>query len=109
MRFPSRAEYKDYYFIKGKEWRIEFCKFISKGDIGECDEHDRVIRIKTGLDKQELFSTFVHEFLHAVVFEYKIKGITHKAIYTFERALVNFLIDNPTALRHFLQSLQLKL
>jgi len=58
--------------------------------LGECRQGTRQILIKKGDDKEEEFSTFIHEVIHALSFENDI-NISHKAVYGLETAIATLL------------------
>lgn len=53
-------------------WRVEYKWGLQyRGALcdGLCDKENRVIYLRRELSKEEKFSTFVHEFIHAVFAE----------------------------------------
>lgn len=61
---------KDKYTIKGHEWRVIFLDQVDEEDsMGECECTNRIIYIKDGLEEEEEVATFLHELLHAIMFE----------------------------------------
>jgi hypothetical protein len=76
--------------------RIPKDKFIKeKSIVGLCCGDTKRIWIKKGMPDDEMLSTFWHEILHALDFEYSIEGLTHEAIYELETPLAYFIADNP--------------
>jgi len=58
--------------IKGKTWRVEYVWRLKHDDGEDCDglcrPSDRTILLKHGL-KDEKWITFLHEYVHAVLYE----------------------------------------
>ena len=68
MKIPKQFE------IRGKTWRIEYkwrLTYNKAQVLGLCDFDTRTIYIDRGIDKETKFSTFLHEWLHAVLHEYE--------------------------------------
>jgi hypothetical protein len=80
-----------------KRYRIELVPFIEEidGDVtrGYCEQEERVIQLLSTQSQLELFSTFIHEALHAIEHEHKVK-LRHKTIYAIEGPLAKFLLEN---------------
>lgn len=78
-------------------YQIKFRKLIrcglGPGVVGLTDPNDRIIYLKRGQTSSELMTTFIHEILHAINFEYEIK-IKHKLIYNLEGCIYQVIIDN---------------
>lgn len=71
MKIPASV------FIKGKEWKVKrVWRLRVEGEDcdGTIDGETREIKIVHGLNKEELLDTYLHEFLHAIWFEY---GLYH--------------------------------
>lgn len=75
-------------------------KWFSKGDepdqehdtIGYCDGIDHVLYVRTRLKPRVRLETFVHEWLHAVEYEYGLE-IPHALVYALEKPLADFLLS----------------
>lgn len=61
--------------------------------LGMCCDKKRTIYLKIKQSETSMKKSFIHELLHAMEFEYKIK-IPHESIYGLEIAIYNFLILN---------------
>lgn len=84
MKYPKTIKIgKAVYKVKLVKHIHETKRRIQKG---ECDPNTHTIRLLKSLDRVELFETFVHELLHAIEFEHKIK-IKHKTVYELEKPL----------------------
>jgi len=76
------------------DYKVAWCDVIDgKDTLGYCDDDAKVIYIKNGQTVADAFSTLIHELLHAMEHENKIK-ISHQGLYKFERAIFNFLTHN---------------
>lgn len=94
MKLPPQSKYPTEIFIKGESWRITFVDVIEgKDTLGLCDPNNKVIHIRRGLKKDELFKTFIHELCHAAEDSYSIK-VSHKAVYKLEEAIFDILVNN---------------
>lgn len=62
---------------------------------GLCCSGERKIWVRKSLPPDEQLSTFWHEVLHALDFEFEIEGLTHDLIYNLEQPLSWFFQDNP--------------
>jgi hypothetical protein len=60
---------------------------------GYCETQDKQIFLDETLSEKELFSTFWHEVLHALVEEHGIK-LKHKTVYALEGPIAEFIKDN---------------
>lgn len=95
MRLPRIKDYPKSILVRDEEYRISFVKVI-KGDpttLGQCCSSECKIWIKKGQGPAETLKTFVHEVLHALEFEYKIK-IKHRSVYRLEVAIFELLLAN---------------
>lgn len=62
---------------------------------GICLYDQKEIRLHREQTGRALISTFLHELLHAIQHEYRIKGLQHHVIYALEGPLADFFSDNP--------------
>lgn len=60
---------------------------------GYCDPDEKLITLLEKQSDKELFSTFIHELLHAIEYEHKVK-IPHKLVYAMEGPLAQALTKN---------------
>lgn len=88
--------------IKGKTWKVVYKKIILV-DGEECngatDTGERTIEIKLNLDDKTFVKTFLHESMHATIYEIHLD--MHSIV---EEALVQAFTD--TAVEHFKISLK---
>ena len=86
MRYPSKVRItaKQAYEVV---WVDEF---VNPENVGECRLNSKQIVLKKGENKLETESTFLHELLHCIEFEYKLK-IPHQVIYDLEGPLLKVL------------------
>jgi len=68
--------------IKGKRWRVEYkWNLFDRGDDGNikcdglCDPEYRVIYIDRAIPRVEKWPVFLHELIHAILFEAHISGL----------------------------------
>lgn len=74
-----------------RDYEITFIdQFKDQKQLGECRQDPPQIVIKTGQSPKETYSTFIHETLHSLSFDYKI-NLTEKQVLLLEKALLNFL------------------
>ena len=62
-----QRQYK--FTANGKEWELRFTSKIPKGEYGYCpppDAKDRHVAINSRLKTDAMFSTIVHEIVHAI-------------------------------------------
>jgi hypothetical protein len=84
-----------HFYLKRRKWTVDITEdvlYAADGDVcnGLCHPDTRTIEIAAQLGPKRRLQIFVHEFLHAVEFEYGIV-IPHKVIYLLERPLVYLL------------------
>lgn len=58
---------------------------------GECRHDSKQIVLNKNQPPSELFSTFIHELMHAISFETKDMNLTEKQVMKLERALLRVL------------------
>jgi len=91
MRIPRQL------LVKDQIYSVRFVKNLPdeiKGTtIGLCCAETQTIYIKQGLSKAERVSTFFHELLHAIEFEFEF-DMPHKLIYRLEGPLAQVIVDN---------------
>ncbi len=96
---PKRIKVRHHYY------RIIFHdSLIPHGDgkaRGTCDPTNRVINISKKQTRRLVISTFLHELLHAIEFEYRIK-LAHQTIHELELPLAQVFIQNA-ALRRYVK------
>ncbi len=85
-----------HFFVNRQRWTVELVDHIEPGAnegkvYGICDSEERRIEILDSLGAYMMLRTFVHEYLHAVEFAYKIK-IPHKMIYFLERPIARLIL-----------------
>lgn len=97
--YPRRRDYPKSIKVGQTDYRIRFVRQdtldrLAEGENtrGLCCSGSETIYLLIGLSAKERFETFVHETLHAVEFEYKIK-IPHRLIYDLEAPLARLYFD----------------
>jgi hypothetical protein len=97
MKLPPHSRYPKSILVKDEQYSVQMRTRIggtkTTATVGECDSCDHVIRVLKSQSKEELFSTFIHELLHASSDEYDIK-LTHRQVYKLERAIAQILLNN---------------
>jgi Zn-dependent peptidase ImmA (M78 family) len=89
-RFVLRNEFE----IGETTYKTAWCERIEgKDTLGYCDDEAKVIYIKDNQTLDESFNTVIHELVHAINHEYKIK-LKHGQVYKLERALAELLVKN---------------
>lgn len=92
----KRADVPPYIDVNGVRYDVLFSKDVSSiagrkfKCRGYCDGESKKIYIQVGLDESLRGSTFWHEVLHAIDFEFGIK-ISHAQIYRAELPLSKFM------------------
>lgn len=94
MKYPRVTDYPEYLHIGGEVYRIKFVTGPSW--LGKCSQKKKTIFLSTEQPRKGMFSTFLHEFLHAAAFEAGIR-IKHKSVYALEKALFSLFNDNLSA------------
>lgn len=83
--------------IKGAHWNVVLTRTLNvcEGEqiLGLCDPSLRTITIDKKQTPKQQWSTFMHEVLHALEFEYQVP-ISHKIIEKIEGPLGDFVKDN---------------
>lgn len=79
-------------------WTVRFVKYIPHDKpgrycLGASDPEEQTIYILMGQKPRERLSTFVHELIHVLEYEYNI-SIPHRLVYSLEDPIVRFLVDN---------------
>lgn len=70
-------------------------QFTDEHQLGEARYNEKQIVIKNGRPDTETFSTYLHEILHAMSFEYGDKTqLTETQVLWLEKATKNFLMLN---------------
>jgi hypothetical protein len=93
MRLPRAKTYPKTVHVGDEAWSVEFVDTLGQDTLGICDPSTNCIRILRGQTRRELFSTFVHEVLHAFEFSYDFQ-LKHKHVEKLEKAIVDFLLEN---------------
>lgn len=92
-----------HFYVKGRRWKIVITDelkydrvLIKKGPrkgqykwvrlYGECHPDDRTILISEHATPLQMAKTFLHEYLHALEYEYKIR-LPHKMVHFADRRL----------------------
>lgn len=95
--FPARVKVRHHYYrIKVVDALIEY---RGRRLRGLCCPNPRVIWISTKQTRRWQISTFKHELLHAIKFEYKIP-LTHRTIFDLELPLAELFIQNAGMRRY---------
>lgn len=73
MRIPKS------FYLKGHKWVVEY-KWGLRGDDnakldGQCVRKDRIIQIERSLPREEKWPVFLHEFMHASLFELHVTDL----------------------------------
>jgi len=87
MRYPKSLK------VRNKNYKLEFTKDITDAGIWTVGANGSKIQISEFQSEKEKFKTVIHEVLHAIEHEYKIK-ISHKLIHALENPLARFINDN---------------
>ena len=85
--------------IADEVYRVYHVKCIDKDPkvYGVCDPETHEIFIREGQSSMGYLRTLIHETIHALEEEYKIK-IKHKSVHKLEHAIASFIIDNASLL-----------
>ena len=90
MKLPRKLK------VKKTEYDVLLVPELSNGDVaGYCEDEVKLIAISLNQSERERFSTLIHEGLHAIEKEYRLK-LKHKTVYALEKALCQLLLDNFT-------------
>lgn len=92
MKLPKRVK------IKRRWWTIiatdEYIIYQGRRCRGLCNGDTREIHIYTGQREKMIFSTLLHELLHAIEFTYGVQ-MPHRLIFELEGPLADMLMKNP--------------
>lgn len=81
-------------WIKNELYEVVYQRVIDEpNDIGYCDDKKKILYIKLDLEHFDELDVFLHEYLHALSFLYKIR-ISHKTLDKLGTALAESLIAN---------------
>lgn len=72
MRIPKKFK------LKGKEWKVEYkWNLMDEGEKmdGLCQMQERTILIERSMPRDEKWPVFLHELVHAILFEAHISGL----------------------------------
>ena len=94
--------------IKPKVWySIVWVDKFDDGDVrGYCDFDAKQIVITREISQTLAYKTFIHEFLHAIEFEYSLK-FPHPLIYALEEHLY-YIFKNNFSLTKFIKTISKK-
>ena len=100
MKIPHKVKIKPGVFYHV----VWVDKFDDPNQLGWCDDGlgtknkpsngPKLIYLKKGMGIKEAHSIFIHEVLHAIEYEYKIK-IPHSVVYALQEPLAHVLTRNP--------------
>lgn len=100
MKFPELQEYQKNYSINGNVWELKFKNKIKGSLFGECCSEAKSITValfhphlRRRMQLVEIYSTFIHELLHAFEFEYGI-DLGERRVTELECALMDFFVSN---------------
>ena len=84
--------FKKHVTVKGAKYKIKIVKELYDSVTGEpimgsCDPVKKVICLKEDMDENEFLKTFLHELLHAVVFEVSLYQV-------IDEKIVEIIVDN---------------
>lgn len=89
--------YPSSILIGKSTYAVELLPFIEEiaGNVtrGYADKETRTITLLSKQNERDLFSTFIHELLHALTYEHDIK-LKHKLVYALEGPLADALLRN---------------
>jgi hypothetical protein len=69
---------KKEFYVKGKLWRLEYVwglRHMDEKMDGLCVSAERIIKLERSLSKEYKFEVFLHELVHAIIFESHIAGL----------------------------------
>jgi hypothetical protein len=93
----QRKNYPNKLKVKDAMYDVSILPYIEEnGDEVVRGYHypkEKKILLLNKLTNEELFSTFIHEALHAIGHEYKIR-LWHKTVYALEGPLAKLIDDN---------------
>ena len=92
MEIPPKEILLKPWPIHGTIWEVRFVKRMPKGGKGAqglCDMSTHTIYIRERLSNMATFSTFIHEYLHALQSPetYRL-DVSHPTIYCLEEAIL---------------------
>lgn len=90
--WPHKQHWPKDLMVGENLWEIKFKRKLIEGGVpctGLCDPSDRIIYVKYPQTNEELFSTLIHEVIHAIEFEYDA-NIGEYKVRKFEKGLMQF-------------------
>lgn len=99
MKLNGQRSYAATWLVGDNLWDLKFVKTAGDSDSnrGLCDPSNRTVYVLRGMDRGEIFRTFLHEILHAIEFENEI-DIKHEIIEKLEDGIADFILENFLAL-----------
>lgn len=80
--------------IGEQDWSVVWVDRIEgKDTLGYCDDEAHVIMVMNGQETEEALHTYLHEVMHAMCDEYRIR-LGHKTLDKLAGAFKDFLIQN---------------
>lgn len=96
MKLPAAKDYPKFVNVHDEKYEIRMVTRIpgaDKDQYGECDDGAKIIHIRKNQSPMGLFRTFLHEVLHAIECEYRLK-LKHEQVDSLEVALTALIVDN---------------
>ena len=92
------------FYIKGQKWQLAYKWGLrdSEGErmLGLCHCASRIIEIERAIPQEEKLEIFLHEFLHAIIFESHLSGLSGAEGELVEEvlcdAIASVFVDNFT-------------
>lgn len=80
--------------LKDQEWSVIWVDRIEgKDTLGYCESEAHTLIIQNGQPEDEALHTYLHEVMHGMCIEYKIK-LGHKTLDNLAGAFKDFLLQN---------------
>ncbi len=84
-------------YVRKRRWEVEilegeYIMYEGRRCRGTACPETRTIELCSKMGRRKMLSTFIHEVLHAIEFEYQIK-IPHRLIYALEGPLARVVLE----------------
>jgi len=90
MKPPKPKDYPKLITVGKSIYHVVLMDKLKEGDLGGCDDGNKVILLSRAQNDSELFASFFHELLHAIEKEYRLP-IGHARIRRMEYDLASIL------------------
>ncbi len=89
-KYPAPRDFPKLITVNKAIYHITFFTKLTQDDHGFCDADSKIIGLSRNQTRKEMFSTLVHEVIHALEAEYNLP-IGHARINKIEEVIIDLL------------------